>query len=350
MFRCTIPHSPENENTMDYFAAVRAFLHAAELGSFSKAAAQMEVKTSTVSRHINELEADLGIALFNRSTRGLVLTEGGQVFRAHAMTAVQSLDEARQSASSLNASPKGVLRVTMPASFGRRHVVPHLPEFLKRYPHIDVDAVITDEPLNIIEARIDLAIRIGALPDSQLVARRLAEHRRIVCASPAYAQRHGAPSAPDELAAHTALRFALAPDDKWILVKRGDKPALKRAATHRSVHAGVRQDPSRHARRPAQQNEVTVQLQGRIRANDTDTLLELAIAGCGIALLPAWSVSDALRQGRLVRLLPDWEAQTSRAAPAVWAVYPPKKTVSSKVRAFLDFYAALFADDTYWQA
>jgi DNA-binding transcriptional LysR family regulator len=330
---------------MDYFAAVRAFLHAAELGSFSKAAAQMEIKTSTVSRHINELEADLGIALFNRSTRGLVLTEGGRVFRTHALTAVESLDEARQSASSLNVSPKGVLRVTMPASFGRRHVVPHLPEFLKRYPHIDIDAVVTDEPLNIIEARIDLAIRIGALPDSQLVARRLAEHRRIVCASPAYTKRHGVPASPEELAAHTALRFALAPDDKWILVKRSDEMAAK----HASMRRATSKKPPRNTRGHAQQNEVTVQLQGRIRANDTDALLELAIAGCGIALLPAWSVGDALRQGQLVRLLPDWEAQTSRAAPAVWAVYPPKKTVSSKVRAFLDFYAALFADDTYWR-
>jgi DNA-binding transcriptional LysR family regulator len=333
---------------MDYFAAVRAFLHAAELGSFSKAAARMEIKTSTVSRHINELEADLGIALFNRSTRGLVLTEGGHVFRTHALTAVESLDEARQSASSLNASPKGVLRVTMPASFGRRHVVPHLPEFLKRYPHIDVDAVVTDEPLNIIEARIDLAIRIGALPDSQLVARRLAEHRRIVCASPAYTKRHGVPSAPDELAAHSALRFALAPDDKWILVKRGDATVTAAASKHASTRRSLQKSTQKTAREHARKNEVAVQLQGRIRANDTDALLDLAIAGCGIALLPAWSVGDALRQGQLVRLLPDWEAQTSHAAPAVWAVYPPKKTVSSKVRAFLDFYAALFADDTYW--
>jgi DNA-binding transcriptional LysR family regulator len=322
---------------MDYFAAVRAFLHAAELGSFSKAAARMEIKTSTVSRHINELEADLGIALFNRSTRGLVLTEGGQVFRTHALTAVQSLDEARQSASSLNASPQGLLRVTMPASFGRRHVIPHLPEFIKRYPHIDVDAVVTDEPLNIIEARIDLAIRIGALPDSQLVARRLAEHRRVVCASPDYTKRHGVPTVPAELATHTALRFSLAPDDKWILVN-SDATGSGRAGSRRSTAQNARQD------------EVTVQLRGRIRANDTDALIELAIAGCGIALLPVWSVADALRQGRLVRLLPGWEAQTSRAVPAIWAVYPPKKTVSSKVRAFLDFYAALFADDTYWQA
>jgi DNA-binding transcriptional LysR family regulator len=337
---------------MDYFAAVRAFLQAAELGSFSKAAARMEVKTSTVSRHINELEADLGIALFNRSTRGLVLTEGGHVFRTHALTAVQSLDEARQSASSLNASPQGVLRVTMPASFGRRHVIPHLPEFIKRYPHIDIDAVLTDEPLNIIEARIDLAIRIGALPDSQLVARRLAEHRRIVCASPAYTKQYGVPAAPAELAGHTALRFTLAPDDKWILVKRSGKAASGRAASSRLGQSGSPQLQGlrRNTRRHAPQNEVAVQLKGRIRANDTDALLELAIAGCGIALLPAWSAADALRQGRLVQLLPDWDAQTSHAEPAIWAVYSPKKTVSSKVRAFLDFYATLFADESYWQA
>jgi DNA-binding transcriptional LysR family regulator len=309
---------------MDYFAAVRAFLHAAELGSFSKAAAQLEVKTSTVSRYIGELETDLGIALFNRSTRGLVLTEGGHVFRTHAQTAVQRLDEARQLAASLNASPQGLLRVTMPGAFGRRHVIPHLRTFTERYAHIDVDAVLTDEPLNIIEARIDLAIRIGVLPDSQLMARRLADHRRIVCASPAYAKQHGTPSAPAELAAHTALRVALAPDDKWLLVKR--------------------------AARAARQKEVTVQLHGRIRANDTDALLELAVAGCGIALLPAWAAGAALRAGTLVQLLPEWEARTAQADPAIWAVYPPKKTVSSKVRAFLDFYAALYADERYWQA
>ncbi len=245
---------------MDYFAAVRAFLHAADLGSFSKTADHMAVKTSTVSRYITELEADLGIALFNRSTRGLVLTEGGRVFRTHALTAIQSLDEARQVTSSLNASPQGLLRVTMPTSFGRRHVIRHLPDFMNQYPDIDVDAVVTDDQLNIIDSGIDLAIRIGVLPDSQLMARRLAGHRRIVCASPSYAKQHGKPVTPADLAAHAALRFSLALDDKWILVKRSG--------------------------RAARQKEVTVHLQGRIRANDTDAILELAIAGCGVALLP----------------------------------------------------------------
>ena len=129
---------------MDYFSAVRAFLHAAELQSFSKTAQEMAVKTSTVSRYVSELEKDLGIALFNRSTRGLVLTEGGRVFRENALVAVQALDEARLAASSLNSTPQGLLRVTMPSAFGRRHIVPHLPEFMSQYPDIDVDAVLSD--------------------------------------------------------------------------------------------------------------------------------------------------------------------------------------------------------------
>lgn len=171
---------------MDYYAAVRAFLSASDTLSFSKAALQLNVKTSTISRHIAQLEADLGIALFNRSTRGLVLTEGGTVFREQAMLSIQALDDARHMTASLNTTPQGHLRVTMPVSFGRRHVMRHLPRFLELYPNISVDAIISDELLNLIDSGIDLAVRIGALPDSQLMARKLAEHRRIVCAGPSY--------------------------------------------------------------------------------------------------------------------------------------------------------------------
>lgn len=307
---------------MDYFFAIRAFLHAADLGSFSKAAEKIAVKTSTVSRYIDELERDLGIALFNRSTRGLVLTEGGRVFREHSLVVIKDLDEACAVASALNKSPQGVLRVTMPTSFGRRHVIPHLPAFLDQYPKIDVDAVVTDEVLNIIDSRIDLAVRIGALPDSQLVARQLAVHRRIVCASPGYLAEHGTPASPADLAGHAAVRFALRADDKWLLV-----------------------NPS-HGDRA---EEVKVRLSGRLRINDTDAMLEMAAAGRGMALLPTWAVGRAVREGKLVRLLPGWEAQPTRAAPAVWGVYPPKKTVASKVRAFLDFYAKLYARSDYWE-
>ncbi|MGF6855906.1 LysR substrate-binding domain-containing protein [Paraburkholderia sp. CI3] len=308
---------------MDYFSAIRAFLHAAELGSFSKAADKVGIKTSTVSRYINELEQDLGIALFNRSTRGLVTTEGGRVFREHALIVIKSLDEAREITASLNTSPRGLLRVTMPTSFGRRHVIRHLPDFMDRYPKIDIDAVVTDDVLNIIDSGIDLAIRIGVLPDSQLMARQLAVHRRIVCSSPAYLAQHGTPASPEELASHTTLRMPLSTDDTWYFVNR----------THRTVP-----------------QEVSVRLQSRLRVNDTEAVLDLAIAGRGIALLPTWAIGPAFRKGKLVQILPEWEAQPTRAAPAVWGVYPPKKTVSSKVRAFLDFYAAIFGQEGYWES
>src|SRR3546814_446332 len=253
--------------TMDYYAAVRAFLCAADNDSFSKAALHLEVKTSTVSRYIAQLEADLGIALFNRSTRGLVLTEGGTVFREQVAISIQALEDARHMTASLNMSPQGHLRVTMPVSFGRRHVMQHLPRFLERYPDITIDAVITDEVVNLIDSGIDLAIRVGSLTDSQLMARKLTEHRRIVCASPSYVAKHGAPAAPAELSTHQALRFTLVGDDRWLL---------------RRVNEGKGGA------------EAPIRLQGAIRANDTESLMSLAVAGAGIALLPTWTVNEAL--------------------------------------------------------
>ncbi|WP_322092574.1 LysR family transcriptional regulator [Paraburkholderia bannensis] len=301
---------------MDYFAGIRSFLYASESGSFSKAAERLGVKTSTVSRYITALEKDLGIALFNRSTRGLVLTEGGRVFRQQAVLVMQTLEEAREVTSSLNLSPRGLLRVTIPSSFGRRHIIPHLPAFMARFPKIDVDVIVTDEVVNLVDAAVDLAVRTGALPDSQLMARQLTNHRRLACASPSYITKRGQPTAPSDLAEHEMLRFSLSPDDRWIFVKR-------------------------EKGHPSQ--EVSVDLRGRLRINDTDSLLELAVKGHGIALLPTWACEQALKDGQLVTLLPEWEVQLSKATPGVWAVYPRKKTVSSKVRAFIDFYSAIFA-------
>jgi DNA-binding transcriptional LysR family regulator len=307
---------------MDYFAAVRAFVHAAERESFSKTALEMGVKTSTVSRYVSELEKDLGIALFNRSTRGLVLTEGGRVFREHALLALQALDNARELTSSLNQTPQGLLRITMPVAFGHRHVVPHLPAFMARYPDIGVDIVVTDETLNMIDGGIDVAVRIGALPDSLLMARRLAPHRRIVCGSPEYFERNGTLSEPRDLQNHESLRLALQPDDRWFFTK------LKNA--------------------PDAPGQTLVELKGRFRGDDSEAVLQLALAGCGVALLPTWLVAPALRDGRLAHALSVWEARTARAEPAIWAVYPPKKIVSSKVRAFVDFLAEVIGEPPYW--
>ncbi|MEX4002127.1 LysR family transcriptional regulator [Paraburkholderia sp. EG285A] len=308
---------------MDYFAALRAFLYAADLGSFNKAADQLKVKSSTVSRHIAELESDLGIALFSRSTRGLALTEGGHMFRERGAAAMRMFDEACAATSLLNASPQGLLRVTMPSAFGRRHVVAHLPEFMKRYPHIDVDVIITDEILNFVATGIDIAIRVGMRPDSQLMAQRLANHTCVVCASQDHVRRYGMPSSPADLHTHPAIRFAIAGDNSWFLAARLDAETLQEA--------------------------VEVKLDGRLRANNMESLLDLTIAGCGAALLPLWAIGESLRAGLLVRLLPDWEGQATPTRPAIWGVYPREKTISSKVRAFLDFYSGLFSGERYWE-
>jgi DNA-binding transcriptional LysR family regulator len=201
-------------------------------------------------------------------------------------------------------------------------VVPHLPAFMKRYPGIGVDIVVTDETLNMIEAGIDVAIRVGALPDSLLMARRLAPHRRVVCASPDYFKRHGTPSIPEDLPNHESLRLALQPDDKWFFTRTGT----------------TRTTPE----------QTLVELKGRFRGDDSEAALQLALADCGIALLPTWLVNTALRDKRLVHALPEWEARTGRAEPAIWAVYPPKKIVSSKVRAFVDFLAEVMGEPPYW--
>jgi DNA-binding transcriptional LysR family regulator len=173
-----------------------------------------------------------------------------------------------------------------------------------------------------IEAGIDVAIRIGVLPDSSLMAKRMAPHRRIVCGSPAYFERSGMPRVPEDLATHDVLRLSLLPDDKWSFTRIADAQASP--------------------------EQVLVAVRGRLRADDSEAVLELAVAGCGLALLPTWLASTALRDGRLQHALPEWEARTGRAEPAVWAVYPPKKIVSSKVRAFVDFYAEAIGEPPYW--
>lgn len=302
---------------MDYYAAARAFLVAAETLSLSKAALQLEVKVSTISRHISQLEADMGIALFNRSTRGLVLTEGGQVFREHVTGALKVLEEARRATSSLNTRPRGNLRLTVPTSFGRQHIVRHLPEFMRKFPDVSLDIQFENETVNLIEKEIDLAVRIGVLLPSQLMARKLGHHYRIACASHSYLNQAGVPSSPGELAEHKVIRFSLANDDRWFFTKEVQ---------------------------PAQQHpsDVEMTFNGSIRIDDTDSLRELAIADCGIAFLPYWAAREAIQSGKLRHVLQGWRIHASKGEQAIWAVYPRKKTVSSKVRAFIDFYAEVF--------
>ena len=303
---------------MDRLTQLRYFVRAAELGGFSRAALEAGVKPSSVSRAITELETQLGAALFNRSTRRLHLTEIGGAFLLRARRILDELEEAYTAASAFNARPQGVLRLNVPGAFGRLHIVPFLPQFAARYPDITLDVTFTDTIVDIIETGTDLAIRTGSLPDSQLKARKLAPHRRVLCAAPQFLAAHGPIETPADLPQCPAVLFSRQPGDRWVLIDA----------------AGRRED---------------VLCTGRLRTNDSEALLAAALAGIGMALLPSWIAGNALQTGRLVRLLPGFEAMFAPGERFVWAIYPPKRVVAPKVRVFIDDFAAHIGAPPYWE-
>jgi DNA-binding transcriptional LysR family regulator len=307
---------------MDYLEAMTAFVRAVELGSFSKAAAEGGLKVSTVSRYISGLEADLGAALLNRSTRRLNPTEAGRLFYERASQILAEVDAARNATRSLNASPQGLLRINIPTGFGRRHIMPHMQAYLEEYPDIRLDATLTDTTVDLIETATDVAIRIGALVDSSLIAKKLAPLHRMLVASRDYLDRAPPLEEPADLRRHQCLALAVQPTESWYY--RG------------------RNDPS-HA-------VAEIEAHGRLRTNDAETLRDAVLAGLGIALLPTWLVSADVRAKKLIPLLGDYDwLISSGAEPAIWGVYPPKKVVSPKVRTFLAFLEQRFGQPPYWE-
>lgn len=304
---------------MDYLAALRCFVRSVELGSFSKAAQERGIKVSTVSRYVAALEEDLGAALLNRSTHRLHLTQTGGMLYDDAVRILADLDQARARASSSNKNPEGRLRVTIPTAFGRMHVVPRLAEFMERYPKISLEVMLADANIDLIETGMDLAIRIGALADSAMIARRLAPHLRVLCAAPSYLECNALLTQPSDLARHEALLFSLAPRRTW------------------------------HFEHRETAETVDVEVSGRLLANETEALLACARAGQGIALLPTWAVYGDVERGDLVALLPQWRAALAPGIDqAIWVIYPPKKIVAPKVRVFIAFLNSCFHAPISW--
>ncbi|WLH66128.1 LysR family transcriptional regulator [Pseudomonas sp. FP2309] len=301
---------------MDYLAALTAFVESANENSFSKAAGRLGIKASTVSRYIKDLEQDLGIALFNRSTRKLALTEGGQTFLHHAQKVLFELSEARAATSALNQNPRGRLKVSLPPAFARHHILPLVGEFIGRYPDITLDLSLEESHVDLIATGIDLAIRIGRLADSNLKARKLAEVKTFLCVSPAFSTRYPHPDCPDQLPVNTLIAGRESPE------------AL--------IWANANE-------------QVSLPVGAALWINDLDARLIAVSNGLGMALLPDWLASASLREGRLVRWLPDWKVKSAQESCAVWFVYPPKRIVSSKVRCFIDFMAERLADPPVWQ-
>ncbi len=308
---------------MDEATAIRMFVQVVRAESFSEAARRLGLTPSSVSRTIGSLEDALGVRLLNRTTRRLQLTEAGQVYFEHAVRIAGELDQARRAVVELQTVPRGLLRVTAPSAFGRVHVAPLLPEFLRRHPEVEIELLTSDQVVDLVEEGMDVAVRIGALPDSTLVARRLAPVVRVICASPQYLARHGAPASPEALREHQCLTFRF--NTAGSLWRPGSN--VWRLSDGDTVHE--------------------IQVTGRMRANNPDSLVQAALEGLGLVLMPRWLVSDELRAGALETVLEGYQVSPSAIESAIYAVYPSSRHVSPKLRAFIDHLAEHFATETF---
>ncbi len=299
---------------MDQLDAMRVFTRLVQTGSFSEVARETGISQSSVSKRLASLEAKLGTRLLARTSRKLRLTEVGSDYYERCLQILIEVDESEASVSSMTGNPKGVLRITAPVSFGQRHVIPQLPEFLLAYPNIKLDIMLTNRQVDLVAEGIDVAIRIGSLADSTLVARHLGDSPRMLVASKSYLDKHGRPNHPDELKSHNCLVYSLhSTGNIW------------------------------HFRR--EKKEVTVQVEGSVQANDGDAVREMAIAGVGIMVLPKWMSEPYIQNGQLETIL----TQYSPNGFPIQAVYQHNRYTPSKIRIFVDFLQKAFATEALLQ-
>ena len=290
---------------MDRLAALEAFARVAETGSFSAAARAMNLSKSLISRQVSALEAELGARLISRTTRSLTLTEAGRGYYEQVARILAQMEEADLSVSQLQATPRGRLRVNAPMSFSLLRLAPALPDFLALYPEIEVDMVMNDRRVDLLEEGFDLAIRIGRLADSSLVARKLSPMQRFIVASPAYLAERGTPKVPADLRHHACLCYSNADTiDEWRFCEPDGRP-------------------------------VSIEVKGRVRANNGDLLRIAALRGLGFVDLPDFLVAADIEGGALVPVLQDYVRQDG----GVYAVYPHARYLPPKIRVFIDFLA-----------
>ncbi len=294
---------------MDRFTGMAVFVKVVDASSFAAAARHFGMSPAMVSKHIQTLEERLGVRLLNRTTRRVSATEVGQNYYERCLRILSDLDEAERAAGDLQTAPRGQLRVTAPVSFGMRHLAPAIADYLIAYPDVSVDLSLDDPYVDLVEERFDLAIRVGQLADSSLMARKLCEVAMVVSASPAYLAIHGTPRSPRDLAGHNCLVYTY--------------------STQQSMWRFFDNTGAEHV----------VRVSGRFLANNGDALRALALNGVGVIFAPDFIVDEDLQTGRLVPLLKDY---TTLATP-VHAVFPHSRYLSAKTRTFIDFIASQFS-------
>lgn len=299
---------------MDRLTDLHTFVAVVEAGSFSAAADRMNVAKSAVSRRIGNLEGRLGVQLLARTTRRLSLTESGRGFYERCVRLLADLEEAESAVMQAHGELRGRLRVALPVSFGLLHLCEPIAEFTRRHPNVEFDLDFNDRRVDLLEEGVDVALRIGQLPDSSLIARPLFTAATVVCASTDYLSRYGTPRTPADLAQHTALVYSNLPD------------------------------PGRWVYRDAKGNKSEVRVPVGMTANSGDFLCTAAAAGLGIALQPTFIAYGAIQRGELVPVLGRYQWPRTPA----YAVYPPTRHLSYRLRAFIDFLVERFAGVPYW--
>ena len=294
---------------------IRAFVEVVEAGGFSRAAARLGVSKSIVSRRISRLEGELGARLLSRTTRGISATEAGVEMKARGERILLEMQEAQDAVAQRSGEVVGRLRLTLPQAFGERHVTPVLTNLLARHPRLSIDAVYTDRLVDLIAERFDAAIRIGALQDSSLIARRIAPIRAAVVASPAYLAERGTPKTPEDLTRHSCL-----------------------------IYTGTRQPNQWRFR--VSRRWISVKVEGRVLLDNSDALLTAAIAGLGIAAFPTFIGASAIESGALKPILVDYPMTEA----GLYLVRPPGAHVPGKIRALQEALIERFGGEPDWDA
>jgi LysR family transcriptional regulator for bpeEF and oprC len=289
---------------MDHLSGLLAFVHAAEARSFTLAAHRLGISPSGVSKAISRLEARHGVRLLQRTARSITLTPEGSAYHERCKKILADLEEAEHVLTDAHKSPRGLLRITLPLSIGRLHFARMLPEFARQYSEVQLEVHVSDRITDLVEEKIDVAIRIGKLSDSRLVARRLASGTLTTCATPSYLKRHGVPKRPEDLLQHNCIQFEV--------------PNTGRA------------QPWQFQR---DQRRLSVPVRGNLRLDHAEAMVEAALAGTALIQISSYVTAPAIACGQLRPVLTAYQVDS----PPIWAVYPQNSNPTARLRAFVDF-------------
>lgn len=300
---------------MDKLLALKMFVQAVDSKGFSSAARQLGMATSSVTRMIDGLEAELGAVLLNRSTRQISLSDAGAAYYLKAREVLNAVAEADASVTDRGEVPAGHLRISVPVALGRRLIAPHIASLLKRYPHLVLDMTLSDDIVELLGERVDLSIRLGsAAAMDGVVSRTIGHFRRRAVASAAYLNTHGFPEQPLDLLQHECMRFSYGSKQQvWTFQKDGE--------------------------------ETRVPIEGRFKSNNAEVLREVVLSGGGVALLPDWLVDDDIDSGNLTSLFESFVINPNDASSAISALYLPNHRGSKRVNAFIDFICELLGPE-----